>query len=306
MRQGRYPFIISMLLVPFVLYVVFVLSPYAQAFYISLTDWSGYTAAKTFVGMSNYSKLVHDPVFWTSVKHNLIAVVAIPVVTIALALFFATMLNVGGRRGKAAIQGVRGSAFYKVIFFFPYILSIAVVGVLWSFVYDSTDNGLINGFLKSIGLGGPVDWLGDPSIAFWAILAVMVWVSVGFYVVLFTASMGSIPRELYEAVLLDGANRWSTFWRLTLPLMWDSLQVGIIYIGIQALDLFALVSTMSAAGGSGGPDNSTQVISNYLYQTGFKFGQFGYASAMGVALCILTLLLAGLTFRVTRRERLEF
>lgn len=100
MRQGRYPFIISMLVVPVVLYVVFVLSPYAQAFYISLTDWSGYTAAKTFVGMSNYSKLVHDSVFWTSVKHNLIAVVAIPLVTIALALFFATMLNVGGRRGR--------------------------------------------------------------------------------------------------------------------------------------------------------------------------------------------------------------
>src|SRR4051794_11952256 len=106
MRQGRYPFIISMLVVPVVLYAVFVLSPYAQAFYISLTDWSGYTAAKNFVGMSNYSKLVHDPVFWTSVRHNLLAVVVIPLVTIALALFFATMLNVGGRKGQAAIQGV--------------------------------------------------------------------------------------------------------------------------------------------------------------------------------------------------------
>jgi len=304
-RRGRTSFTILMLGIPLSPYVIFVLSPYAQSFYISLTKWSGFTATKTWVGFANYNKLLHDSVFWTSLRHNALALVLVPVATIALALFFASMLNVGGRRGRAGIHGVRGSAVYKVIYFFPSILSIAVIGVLWSFVYDSTDNGLLNGALKAFGLGGPVDWLGNPGSAFYAILVVMVWVSVGFYVVLFTAAMGAIPHELYEAALIDGANRWDTFWRLTLPLLWDSIQVAVIFIGIQALDLFGLVSTMSAAGGAGGPDNSTQVVSNYLYQSAFKYGQFGYASAMGVALFILTLLLAAVTFRLSRRERVE-
>jgi N-acetylglucosamine transport system permease protein len=133
----------------------------------------------------------------------------------------------------------------------------------------------------------------------------MIWTSVGFYVVLFSAAMGSIPTELFEAALLDGSDRWRTFWRITLPLMWDTVQVGVIYIGIQALDLFALVSTMSA-NGDGGPDNSTQVMANYLYINAFSYNKFGYATAMGVALLILTLVMAGLMLRFTRRERLEF
>lgn len=177
--------------------------------------------------------------------------------------------------------------------------------MLWSFIYDSTDNGLLNGFLKLFGIG-QVDWLGSTSVAFWAIPGVMVWISVGFYVVLFTAAMGSIPHELYEAALLDGANRWITFWRLTLPLMWDTVQVAIVYISIQALDMFALINTMSGANGGGGPDNSTQVMANYLYINAFSYSDFGYASTIGVALLILTLIISVFTLRVTRRERLEF
>jgi N-acetylglucosamine transport system permease protein len=302
-RRGRVSFTILMLGIPLVPYVILVLSPYAQSFYISLTDWSGYTASKDWVGLANYRRLLHDSVFWTSLRHNLIALITVPLLTIGLALFFASMLNLGGRKGRATIQGVRGSGLYKVVYFFPSILSIAVIGVLWSFVYDSTGNGLLNGFLRAVGVHQPVDWLGSPSTAFSAILAVMVWVSVGFYVVLFTAAIGAIPHELYEAALIDGASRWKTFWGITLPLLWDSIQVAVVYIGIQALDLFGLVSTMSASGGAGGPDNSTQVISNYLYQSGFKFGEFGYASAIGVALFVLTLVMAGLTFRISRRER---
>jgi N-acetylglucosamine transport system permease protein len=302
-RRGRTSFIVVMLGVPLCPYAIFVLSPYAQAFYISLTKWSGYTSTKTWVGLGNYRRLMHDSVFWTALRHNALALVLVPVVTIALALFFASLLNVGGRKGRAAVQGVRGASIYRVVYFFPTILSIAVIGVLWSFVYDSTGNGLLNGALKTFGGGGPVDWLGSPDTAFYAILAVMVWVSVGFYVVLFTAGMSSIPRELYEAALIDGAGRWDTFWRLTLPLLWDSIQVSVIFIGIQALDLFALVNVMSSGGGLGGPDNSTQVVSNYLYLSAFTYGEYGYAAAIGVVLFVLMLLLAALTFRLSRRDR---
>jgi N-acetylglucosamine transport system permease protein len=306
MRHGRYRFIALMLLPPLALYIVLVLSPYVQSFYVSLTDWSGYTAQKKYVGLQNYHKLVKDPIVHKALEHNGVAVVVVPLVTIALALFFATMLNIGGRRGHSGIRGVRGSGFYKIVYFFPQVMSVAIVGVLWSNVYDSTSNGLLNGMLKWVGIG-PVNWLGDTSYAFASILAVVVWTSVGFYVVLFSASMGSIPAELFEAATLDGANRWNTFWRLTLPLIWDTLQVGVIYVAIAALDMFAIVNTISAAAGAGGPDNSTQVMAVYLYQNAFGGqGTFGYASALGVTLFLLTIILAAITFRFSRRERLEF
>ena len=114
MRYGKYRFVVSMLIVPVALYAVLVISPYAQAIYISFTRWSGYTASKTWVGFSNYDKLAHDSIFWTALKHNMIALVVVPIVTLSLGLFFATMLNVGGRKGRATIQGVRGAADVRV------------------------------------------------------------------------------------------------------------------------------------------------------------------------------------------------
>lgn len=305
MRQGRYRFIIGALAIPVAVYVIFVISPYVQSFYISLTDWSGLSPTRRFIGLENYERLLTDPVFWTSLRHNLVAAIVVPICTVGLGLFFATMLTVGGRKGRAAIQGVRGSSVYRVVYFFPHLLSIAVIGVLWSFVYDPTDNGLANGLLAAFGVD-PVNWLGSADTAYGSILAVVVWVSVGFYVVLFTAAIGSIPPEVYEAAMIDGARRWRTFWRITLPLVWDTAQVALVYAGIQALDMFAIVNVMSGAGDSGGPNNSTQVLGNYIYVTAFQDGRFGYATALGVALFVVTIVLAAVSLRMMRRERVSY
>lgn len=304
-RAGSRGFVISALTVPVVLYCVLVISPYAQSFYISLTNWNGLSAEREFVGLANYVRLVKDNVFWVSLWHNVIAVVVIPVVTLALGLFFATMIRVGRYRARGGSTGVRGGAFYRVAYFFPHVLSIAVVGVLFASVYDPTPSGLLNGLLGVVGIE-PVNWLGSRQTAYGSILAVIIWLSVGFYVVLFNSAMSSIPADLYEAARLDGATRWQTFWRLTLPLIWDTVQVAGVYLGIHALDMFALVNTMSAAGGSGGPDNATQVLGNYLYLTAFQDSEFGYATAIGVALLVLTLLFAWVSLRLTRRERVEY
>jgi N-acetylglucosamine transport system permease protein len=200
--------------------------------------------------------------------------------------------------------GVRGSGFYKVVYFFPSVLSIAVIAVLWQFVYEPR-NGLLNGLLGAVGLDGLRQiWLGDRDVALAAIAAIAVWGGVGFYVVLFTAAMNSIPRELYEAAVLDGAGRWQSFWRLTLPLIWGTVQVALAYLVIGALDMFALVKILSV--GPGGPDNSTQVISLYMYENAFTYGRFGYASAIGVTLFLLTLIMTLIVFRVSRRERVEY
>lgn len=305
MRAGSRGFIVCALVVPVVLYCVLVVSPYLQSFYISLTDWNGLSPERRFVGFANYTRLLADEVFWVSLRHNVIAVVVIPVATLALGLFFATMIRVGRYRARGGTTSVRGGAFYRIAYFFPHVLSIAVIGVLFSNVYDPTSSGLLNGLLGAVGID-PVNWLGSRQVAYPAILAVIVWLSVGFYVVLFSSAMSSIPTEVYEAARLDGASRWQTFWRITLPLIWDTIQVAGVYLGIHALDMFAIVNVMSAAGGSGGPDNATQVLGNYLYLTAFQDSQFGYATAIGVALLVLTLLFAWVSLRLTRRDRIEY
>jgi len=294
MHHGRYRFILTLLVLPLALYGIFVVSPYLQAFKIALTNWQGMSPSYDYVGLDNFGTLFHDPLFWTAVRHNAFLLISIPVVVVTLALFFATMLNHGG--------GVRGSRFYKVVYFFPSILSIAVVGVLWQFVYEPR-NGLLNAVLRGVGLHGKI-WLGDGNTALSSIMAVVVWGGVGFYVVLFTAAMAAIPRELYEAALLDGANHWQSFWRLTLPLIWGSVQVAIAYLLIGAMDMFALVKILSV--GPGGPDNATQVISLVMYDNAFTYGKYGYASAIGVTLFFITLVLTLVTFRLTRRERVEY
>src|SRR4051794_29973409 len=147
------------------------------------------------------------------------------------------MINVGGRkrRGGPVVTGVRGSSFYKIVYFFPQVLSIAIVALLFQFAYNP-NSGAFNSALKGIGLGSvQPDWLGDPDLALMCVMVVLVWCTVGFFVVLFSAGMASIPKDFYEAALLDGANRFVTFFKITLPLLWDTVQSGWIYMGILAL-----------------------------------------------------------------------
>jgi N-acetylglucosamine transport system permease protein len=304
LHHGKATFVVSFLLVPVGIYGLFVVSPYLQAIYISLTDWTGLTASQTFVGFANYARLLDDEQFLVALRNNGILVVVVPAVTVLLGLFLASMLNVG-RRGRSGIEGVRGSSVYRVVYFFPMVLSVAVVGVLFKYVFaPTTAGGILNGLLGAIGLDGLAQpWLGDPDFAFWVVVLVMIWSFVGFYVVLFSAAMQGIPKEIYEAALLDGATRFTTFRHVTLPLVWDTVQVGWVYLAIQSMDAFALVHIM--LGISGGPSRSGDVLGLALYRGAFNSYRFGYASAIGVVLLLLTLLVAVVFMRAARRERVE-
>ncbi|RLV09886.1 ABC transporter permease [Streptomyces griseocarneus] len=307
MRHGKYRFIAGFLALPLAIYAIFVISPFVQAFQLAMTDWSGLAGKATYIGFKNYDKLVHSDEFWNALKHNVVMLVLVPIVTLALGLFFAYMLNVGGRaRRGAVITGVRGARFYKFVFFFPQVISITIISVIWFNIYNpDPSDGMLNSLLGAVGLDSLQSaWLGEKSLALACIMVVMVWANVGFYVVLFSAAMASIPREIYEASLLDGAGRAQTFFRITLPLLWDTVQTGWVYMGIIAMDAFALVQIMSV--NMGGPDGATDVVPLRLYQTAFRDSQFGYASAMGVAMLVVTLLFAVLTMRFARRERIEF
>jgi N-acetylglucosamine transport system permease protein len=236
------------------------------------------------------------------VRHHALLLVAMPLITIAIALFFSFLLNIGGGSRGGRMTGVFGSRLYRVVYFFPQVLAVAVVGVLFQAIYRPDGTGVINGLLELVGLG-PVGWLIEPDLALWSIMAVVIWQSVGFYVVLFSAGMAAVPKDVFEAAALDGAGRFRLFFSITLPLIWDTIQVGWVYLGIAAFDCFALVQVLSVD--RGGPDNATTVLPLEIWRNAFAFSKFGYASAMGVALFFLTITFAALSLRVTRRERIE-
>ncbi len=298
MYYRKYQLIVPFLAPALLLYGLFVLWPYAQAIYLSLTSWRGVSAEKPFVGLDNYQRLIEDSRFVEALSRNAQLLVVLPTVTLSIALLFAALFTQGG-------QGVRGAGFYRVVFFFPQIISAVIVGMLWSYVYNP-QVGLLNGVLRNVGLGAlQRTWLGDPATILWSIAAVGVWSSVGFYMVIFMASMQSIPTSFYEAATLDGASRWRSFMDITLPLMSETLRTSFIYIAIFALDFFVLVQVMTG-GGSTGASRNAEVAALYMYNTAFDKNRWGLSAAIGVVLLLLTLLLAVVVTRVTRRESYEF
>jgi N-acetylglucosamine transport system permease protein len=300
MYYRKYRLIIPFLLPALILYFVFVLYPYARAFYISLTSWRGTSANMPYVGLGNYRKLIDETRFMDALTRNAQLLVVLPLVTISIALLFAALFTQGGKG-----QGVRGSSFYRITFFFPQVISAVVIGILFTYVY-SPNNGLLNGLLRAVNLDNLTRaWLGNPNTILWAIAAVSVWSSVGFYMVIFIASMQSIPTTFYEAAVLDGAGKWRQFKDITIPLMWETIRTALIYIAIAALDFFTLVQVMTG-GGSSGASRKAEVASVYMYSEAFTKSRWGSASAVGVILLLLTLLLSIVVMRVTRRETYEF
>jgi N-acetylglucosamine transport system permease protein len=312
MRHGRYRFIAGFLAAPIALYLIFMISPYVQTLAYSFTSWAGFSNEAPFTGLANYRQLLSDETFRAALLHNVFFLVALPLVTILLALFFAFMLNVGGRGNRAGVRGVFGSSVYKVIFFFPQVLSVAVIVILWDALYRTDGQGLLNWMLMKIGLvdpnhplqfvNDPTPFLGIPQVLWW-VLIVVVWANVGFYLVLFSAAMQGIPKDIYEAALLDGATRIHTFFRVTLPLLRDSVSVAWVYIGFVALDMFVWIFALTPQ--QGGPNHSSEVFATVLWREAFTRGQFGYACAMGVAMAIFTLILGAIQLTAGRRERIE-
>ena len=301
-RAGRWTFDkVSFLAVflglPLVIYLVFVVSPFVQAVYYSLTDWSGFTPTQNFIGLKNFQRVFTDDIFLKAMRNNIVLAIVLPIVTLTLSFALATLLTVGGTmRGQT--RGMRGSGFYRTVSFFPYVIPAIVIAIMWSQIYDPS-NGLLNGILTSLGLDmfESFPWLGDERTAMAATIFVIVWSMVGFYMVLFVAAIKDIPAEIFEAARIDGAGRLRIATTITLPLIRDNVQTAWIYLGILALDAFVYMAGLNPGGG---PNNSTLVMAQQLFTTAFTKGQFGLACAMGVVLAAVTLLFSALVFTVNR------
>jgi N-acetylglucosamine transport system permease protein len=302
MYKNKYRVIIPFLAPAIILYLVFVIYPYGRSMYNSLTSWKGITTNQPFVGLYNYGRMINDEFFWNALSHNIQYLIILPIIIIVLSLFLAFSIS----------QRVRGAKVFRVAYFFPQVISVISIGVLFSYVYHPTI-GIVTsilqairaeGFFQLLGFEGIPVWTGDPRTIRFAIGSIVVWQAAGFYMVLFLAAMEAIPQTFYEAAILDGASRWHQFWNITLPLLWDTMQTALVFVGLGAFDMFAITRVMVISGSSTG--RPADVLATYLYEQAFDVSRFGYATAIAVSLFILVLSLSVFTMRVTRRESVEY
>jgi ABC-type sugar transport system permease subunit len=239
-----------------------------------------------FAGLQNFRNLILDPTFTLALKHNGLLLLAVPLLTV-LAVVLAIFL----------FEGMRGWRLYRVLIFLPVTVAIPVVGGVWSFLLER--NGGVNSILRSLGLGGGLDWLGDPDLALWSVLGVIVWSQLGFGVVLFLARLLSIPPELFEAARLDGARSWRLHRHVTVPQLKGILQFYIVLITITIMSwIFGYVFVITG----GGPADATIVTELYIYRKAFAYNQIGIASAAALILLASVLAFIFLFFRFTGRE----
>lgn len=288
---ARGVFIASFVAPAVALYGLFVIVPVMEAFAYSLFRWRGISAHKDFVGLENFHRLLEDPVFAQALMHNLVFLLVGGSVILVLGLAIAHAVHGSGGWARAM----------RSVYLFPQIISGVVVAVLWMFIYNPSF-GVLNGLLKSLRLERlAMDWLGTPDTALWAVIVTFVWHGVGFYIMLFSAGLRTIPLEVHEAAVLDGAEGLYRFRTVTLPMLWAVLRVATVYATIGAMNVFALVFLMT----TGGPDRRTETMLTYLYEQAFKNSEFGYATALAVANFVLVMTLSGLVLGVLRRDPQE-
>ena len=267
-----------------VLIVVFILEPIVQTGWMSLHDWSIGEAHHKFRGLANYSTMLHDHRFWNALKVTCAYTAAVCVGQVVLGLLLAELLR----------KTTWFNALLRSAFFFPYISSLAVVGIVWKFLLDP-QVGLVDGWLGTLGITQPV-WLQSTSLALPTLILIGIWKSFGFAMIILLAGIQGIPEYLYEAASLDGAGAWGKFRHVTLPALRPSVLFVVIIATITGLQLFDLPYVMT----SGGPLFHTESIVEYLYAQGFVNFDLGYAAAIAWVLFMLILAVSLVQLRLLR------
>lgn len=270
-------------------FLAIVIVPFCMNIGISFTEWAGVGDPK-WVGLDNYSELMSDDVFWESFRHNISLIVAMAVLPTCLGLLLAAALfDFVGKR-----FGPRTASILRACFYIPQVLPIAVAGIVWSWIL-APEGGALNDALGAVGLGSlEQDWLGDPDWAMKSVMAIMVWVQIGFPLVVFMAGLQRVDPALYEAAELDGANWWRRFWHITLPQIKPEIFVVLLWCTIAALKVFGPIFVLT----KGGPGGETNVPSYFSYQNFFEKAQVGYGAAIATVLTVIIAVLTVVFLRV--------
>jgi raffinose/stachyose/melibiose transport system permease protein len=283
--------IIVFMLPAFVLFTVVLFIPIVQSVYYSFCDYKGMTDP-VFIGFDNYAALLSDKTFGIALKNSMFFLVFSCVSQLIMGLFYAVLLT----------NIKRGRNLFKNIIYLPCVLSSAALGLLWMFIFSPKLG--INQILESFGKEGPL-WLMDTKgfiiLPMWVIAFVSLWQYVGQSMMLYMAQISGISKSLFEASYIDGCTKPQTFWHITLPLIRPMVATAMSLNAIGSLKFFDLIFNMT----EGGPNHRTEVLATHLYQQGFKYFKYGYASAIGVLLLIMCLLVTLFINKVVKTEQYE-
>jgi len=293
--KGRGAFIAVCVLPAVILFIIFMLIPTVNVFQMSLYKWGGYSNNKEFVGLRNFMILFQDDKFYRAFQNSILLIVLVTIFTLTFALIFAAVLS----REK-----IKGQNFFRIAFYIPNILSVVVISAIFSAIYDP-GNGLLNSIL-AIFRGkdaSPILWLGDQKIVIYSLIIAMIWQAIGYYMVMYLASMSGIPESLYESANLEGAGKIRQFFEITLPLIWTNIRITLTFFIISSINMsFLLVKALT----NGGPDGATEVFLSYMYGQAYTNSSYGYGMAIGVVVFLFSFGLSALVNLATRRETLEF
>lgn len=290
--RGRGVFLTLCIAPATILFFVFMIVPTLNVFRMSLYERGAYSPEETFVGLKNFETLISDTRFIRSMQNMILLVVIVTIVTFALALIFAGILT----REK-----IKGQNFFRVIFYIPNILSVVIIAGIFSAIYKP-ENGMLNSIIEIFHkMESPILWKGE-SLVIVSLIIAMIWQAVGYYMVMYMASMSSVPQSLYESASLDGAGRLTQFFQITIPLIWTNIRTTLTFFIISTINMaFLFVKAMT----SGGPNGASEVALSYMYSQK-DAGLYGYSMAIGVVIFVFSFALAACVNKATEREPLEF
>lgn len=269
------------------LLLAYLIYPLIESFRLSLLDWSGLGNSRRFIGLANWRTLISDPLFWHAARNNILLAIFSVLIQLPIAVVLAVLLDKAGR----------GSRLLKILYFLPLLMSSVALGVLFKNFYDP-NFGPLNALFDAVGLGAlSQDWLGDPRFALGAVIAVVCWQNIPFYMVLFMAALSSFPQEVNEAARLDGASEVTIFWSLKLPHLQGTFRTAALLAIIGSLRYFDLIYVMTG----GGPEGASELMATYMYRTVFASFQLGYGSTIASAMFIIVTIIAAITLSVSRR-----
>lgn len=270
-----------------ILTLMFTIWPTAQALYLSFTNATSLGLNNKFVGLDNYIYMFHDKSFIQALINTAKLMAVVPVITIFCSLVLAFVLNQCKLKERV---------LYRTIFYFPNIVSLTVVGIIWSFVFHP-NVGIINKILGAVGLESlQRSWLGDSKTALWCIAFTLLWQAAGYYMVMHIAAMDGISPEIYESATLDGASAWRKLVSITMPLMKDIIGITFVLALSGTINLSFVLSQVMTGGG---PNGASSVLLQYMYTQGFVNGNFGYAMAITVFTLAISVALSMLSRKLT-------
>ncbi len=265
---------------------VFVVFPIGAVVYYSFTDYSIVTPP-VWVGLKNYNALLHDPVFWMSLRHSFTYLLVTPAL-IFLSIILAIVVN----------RSLPGINMFRALYYIPVISGSVAVGIAWRLLLEN--KGLLNGLLMSIGLiAEPVQWLTTPAFTLPIAMTLTTWMGLGYYMMIFLAGLQNIPEELYDAAVIDGCNAWQKHWNVSVPGLRPQITFVAVISSLAALEVFTEIYILT--GGLGGILNSGVTMVFYLWKQAFRLQHAGMASAIAMVLLVITLAFSVMNIRLLER-----